>query len=714
MIGAILKKELKGYFNSPVAYIILVVFLGLSGWFFAQQLFLVGQANINGFVNIIPILFLLLIPGLCMRLIAEERARNTIEVLSTLPLKDYEIVIGKWLAAFVLILLGLCATLLYPITVTILGKPDPGVVFCSYLGIVLLALLYTSIGVFASSITSSQIVAFVVGIFICFFFFMLGKVLAVFPVPLVPIFNYLSVDYHLNSIIRGVIDTRNLIFFFSLTFLFVFGAVYFVGRLKEKVINAVYTILTIVIVVLINIIGSMLFTRIDLTQGHIFSLTPATKKFIRNLEDNVVIRAYITDKLPFPYNNRARYVTDLLYEYRQQSRGKIRLEKVNPKTREEIMNAQRNGIYPLQFTEVGQGEFGIKQGFMGLVFLYGDKREKIPVIEDLANLEYDITSRIKKLIQPEQKSVGFTTGHNEIELMDEVKQEIKKRYTIKQINLKDTMPVFCNALVVLGPKNDFDTTETKKLVSYIDDKGAVGFFIDHLNINLDFFITFPLKLDNLDSLLARYNIHIKPGFIMDKNNEVMVIRTRRGIFSMQNLIPYPYFPKLSDISRENPITKDFEEIVLPFVSPVSGGEELARTSKMSWLRKRPQSLNPFDKQKFFPVALPFDEKGPFNTMSCVVKDKRLCVVGTSRFIDKQFINPAGLALFMNILDWLTQDEELISIRSKVITERPIKNIATGLKTFLRWLNTLLPAVIFIIIGFVRWQIRRKERTRYEL
>ncbi len=714
MIGAILKKELKSYFNSPVAYIILVVFLGLGGWFFAQNLFIVGQANISGFIHIVPVLFLLLIPGLCMRLVAEERARGTIEVLSTLPLKDYEIVVGKWLAAFVLLLLGLCATLIYPATITILGKPDFGVVFCSYLGITLLALLYTSIGIFASSITSSQIVAFVIGIFICFLFFIIGKVLTVLPIPLVSVFNYLSVDHHLNSIIRGVIDSRDLIFFFSLTFLFVFGAIYFVGRLKEKVINAVYTILTIIIIILINIIGSMAFTRIDLTYGHIYSLTPATKKFICNLEDNVVIRAYITDKLPFPYNNRAKYVTDLLYEYRQQSRGKIRLERISPKSREEVMQAQRSGIYPLRFTEVRQGEFGVKQGFMGLVFLFGDKKERIPVIEDLANLEYDITSRIKKLIQPGQKTIGFTTGHKEVELSDEVKHEINKRYLINEINLKDTLPISCNALVILGPKNDFDTTETKKLKEYIENKGPVGFFIDRFNINLDFFIAFLLKLDNLDALLKEYKINLEPGFIMDKSNEVMVIRTQRGIFSMQNLIPYPYFPKLFDLSRENPITKDFDEIVLPFVSPVSGGIELARTSKLSWLRKKPQSLNPFDKQKFLPVALPFDDKGPFNTISCVTGDKRLCIVGTSRIVDKRFINPAGLALFMNILDWLTQDEELISIRSKVVKERPIKNIPSHLKTLIRWLNTILPGVIFIIIGLLRWRHRRKERTRYEI
>lgn len=708
MTGKIIKKELNGYFNSPIAYIILILFVGISGWFFVQDLFLGGQADIIGFVNIVPILFLLLIPGICMRLIAEERSRGTIEILATLPLTDQNVILGKWLSAFILIAIGILVTLIFPLIASFLGNLDWGVVVTSFIGLLLFALFFASIGTFASSIAQTQIVAFILGIFISFFFFIIGKVLFIIPTGLVPLFNYLGIDSHLTNITRGILDSRDIVYFLSLSLLFIYGAFYFYTRIKERLLKTTQWSLILVIVILGNIILNRLFFRLDLTQGNIYSLTKASSKILRELPDNVVIKAYITSKLPFPYNTRAQYVTDLLNEYRQKSHGKIRFEHIDPVSREQMMDAQRAGIIPLQFTEVKQGELGVKQGFMGLLFLFEDKREVIPVIEDLANLEYDITSRIKKLTEEKSKTIGFTTNHSEIELAENLRTKISERYTIKEINLKDTLPIICDAMIIAGPKNDFDTTETKKLLEYINNKGPIGIFLDRFNINLEFFLSFPLKLPNLDALLSKIGLNIEQGMVMDRNNEVLVMRSQHGMFVMQNYIPYPYFPKITDLSKTHPITKDFEAIVLPFASPVSGGEELARTSKASWLRSSPQSLNPLDQQRFLPFQLPFDKQGPFNMMSFLASDKRLVVVGTSRFVDSQFLSGGGIALFMNILDWLTQDEALISIRSKVVTDRPIKETSKGTKTFITWLSPILPSIIFVVFGIIRWQIRKRR------
>ncbi len=704
----IIKKELNSYFNSPIAYIILILFVGISGWFFAQDLFLGGQVDILGYVNLVPILFLLLIPGICMRLIAEERSRGTIEVIATLPLKDQDVILGKWLSAFILVAIGILVTLLFPLIASFLGNLDWGVVVASFIGLLLFALFFTSIGTFASSVAQTQIVAFVLGIFISFFFFIIGKVLFIIPTGLVPLFNYLGIDSHLTNITRGILDSRDIIYFLSFSLLFIYGAFHFYARIKERLLKTTQWILVLVIMVLANIILNRIFFRFDLTQGNIYSLTPASAKILKGLPDNVVIKAYITSRLPFPYNTRAQYVTDLLNEYRQKSGGKIRFEHIDPVSREQMMDAQRAGIMPLQFTEVKQGELGVKQGFMGLLFLFEDKREVIPVVEDLSNLEYDITARIKKLTEEKTKTIGFTTNHSEVELAENLRAKLSERYTIKEVNLKDTLPILCDAMIVAGPKSDFDTTETKKLQEYIDNKGPVGLLIDRFNINLEFFLSFPLKLPNLDALLGKLGFNIEQGMVMDRNNEVLVMRSQHGMFVMQNYIPYPYFPKITDLAKTHPITKDFEALVLPFASPVSGGEELARTSKASWLRVSPQSLNPLDQQKFLPFQLPFDKPGPFNMMNFLAGDRRLVLVGTSRFIDSQFLSSGGIALFMNILDWLTQDEALISIRSKAVADRPIREVGKATKTFITWLAPLLPSIIFVIFGIVRWQVRKRR------
>ncbi len=713
MIKVIIKKELSTYFNSPIAYIILIVFVGLSGWFYAQDLFLGGEADINGFVNIVPILFLLLIPGLCMRLIAEERARGTIEILATLPIKDTDVIIGKWLSAFILILIGLCVTLIFPVISSILGNIDWGIVFTSYIGLILFALFFTGIGIFASSIATTQIVAFIISIFISFFFFIIGKLLFVFPTGIMPFLNYLSVDYHLNNIIRGIIDTRDLIYFLSLIFLFIYGALYFYRRIQERLLSTTQWILIGIVIILVNLISTRLFLRFDLTQGNIYSLSRATLKILNDLPDNIVIRSYITSKLPFPYNNRAQYLNDLLGEYRLRSKGKIRIEHNDPTTPEQMSDAQRNGVVPLQFTEVKQGEFGVKQGFMGIVFLFEDKREVMPVVEDFANLEYDITSRIKKLTQETIKTIGFTSGHDELTLSENLLNKIRDRYTSVNINLMDTINPKIDALIIAGPKSDFDTIETKKILEYINNKIPVGIFLDRFGINMEFFLAFPLRMPNIDTLLNKLGIVVEPGIIMDRNNEMMILKSLHGSFVMQNIVPYPYFPKIMDLSKQNSITKDFEAVVLPFVSPIIGGEELARTSKASWLRNSPQSLNPMDQQKFLPFPLPFDKQGPFNTISSLSGDKRVVVVGTSKFIDDKFLSVPGIALFMNIIDWLTQDEILISIRSKSVSIRPLKEISKGMKTFIQWLSPLLPVLIFIIVGIVRWQIRKGGKSGYK-
>lgn len=220
-INIISKRELRSYFNSPSAYIVLVFFLILSGWFFTSPLFINNQANLSSLFNIIPILFLFFVPAITMSTIAKEKNSGTIEIITTLPLRDSEIIMGKFWASLGLVVVGLLFTLVHFITIVILGSNiDFGAIATGYFGMILLSAVYVSIGIFASSLTSNQIVAFIISFFICFFFFILDYSLMFIPSSLVGIFQFLSVNYHLSNITKGVIDTRNLIYFLSLTIFF--------------------------------------------------------------------------------------------------------------------------------------------------------------------------------------------------------------------------------------------------------------------------------------------------------------------------------------------------------------------------------------------------------------------------------------------------------------------------------------------------------------
>ena len=220
---AIYFKEMKLYFNSPMAYIFLVIFALITGYFFTRTFFLFNQSDMRSLFNIIPLVYLFFIPAISMGLIARETNVGTMEVISTLPLKNLDFVLGKFLASLSLIIIGLIFTLVHFFTLSIVGTHvDYGSIFSGYLGLTFLGAVYASVGIFSSSLTDNQVIAFIIGIFLVLIFFLMDKMLMFVPYSLTGIIQYLSVDFHLSNISRGVIDTRNLIYFASVTGFFLF------------------------------------------------------------------------------------------------------------------------------------------------------------------------------------------------------------------------------------------------------------------------------------------------------------------------------------------------------------------------------------------------------------------------------------------------------------------------------------------------------------
>ncbi len=215
-IATIFRREVRSYFNSPVAYVVIVVFLAIIGWFFTSSLFLANTASLRTMFELVPFVFLFFIPAITMRLLAEEKKSGTLELLATKPVRDLEIVLGKFLAAWALLGATLVPTLLYLVTILILGSPDVGPILTGYFGLMLMGGVYIAIGLLASSITENQIVAFIISFLIILAFFMIDKVLMYAPEGLVSTLEFLGVDYHYSNIARGVIDSRDLIYFCSL------------------------------------------------------------------------------------------------------------------------------------------------------------------------------------------------------------------------------------------------------------------------------------------------------------------------------------------------------------------------------------------------------------------------------------------------------------------------------------------------------------------
>lgn len=233
-VTAIAGRELRAYFDAPVAYIVVVTFLAVTGWLFFGQLFLIDRATVRMLFSPSPFspsfLIVVLAPAITMRLLAEERKTGTIELLTTMPLTDAQVVVGKFLAGLGLLTVALLLTVAYPISVSMVGSLDWGPVLAGYVGLFLFSAALVAIGVFCSSLTDNQIVAFIVSFLVSATLYYVLWLQILVPAAWAPLIEYVSVSYHLDNMARGVIDTRDVIYYLSVTFGALFLAVQSVSR----------------------------------------------------------------------------------------------------------------------------------------------------------------------------------------------------------------------------------------------------------------------------------------------------------------------------------------------------------------------------------------------------------------------------------------------------------------------------------------------------
>jgi ABC-2 type transport system permease protein len=219
----IFEKEFRTYFVSPIAYIVISIFLIVTGWFFFMTFFLFDQADLRNFLGLLPITFSFVIPAITMRLFSEELNVGSYEILLTMPVTFRQVVLGKFLASLVFVAAMLVPTLAYPVTVTFLGQLDWGPVVGGYVGALLLGASFSAIGLFASSLTRNQIIAFITGMAICFSLTLIDKMLFFLPQALLGFLQYLGADFHFRNISKGIFDSRDILYFLSVIFVALYG-----------------------------------------------------------------------------------------------------------------------------------------------------------------------------------------------------------------------------------------------------------------------------------------------------------------------------------------------------------------------------------------------------------------------------------------------------------------------------------------------------------
>lgn len=219
----IFSKELKSYFISPIAYIVISIFLILAGWFFFSTFFLYNQAELRNFFVLLPVIFSFIVPAVTMRLFSEEFNTGSYELLLTMPVSSLDITFGKFLASAVFVAIMTLPTIVYAVIISFLGDLDWGRVLGGYVGVILLGAAFSSIGLFASSLTRNQIISFIIGMAICFLLTLIDKMLFFLPDAALNVFQYLGADYHFQNISRGILDSRDIIYFVSVCFVMLYS-----------------------------------------------------------------------------------------------------------------------------------------------------------------------------------------------------------------------------------------------------------------------------------------------------------------------------------------------------------------------------------------------------------------------------------------------------------------------------------------------------------
>lgn len=501
-------------------------------------------------------------------------------------------------------------------------------------------------------------------------------------------------------------------------------------RKQIKLFSWSGAVLVAAILLVLNFVVSYIPIRWDTSKGNIYSISSGSKSIVKKLDDTLLVRIMFSSDLPANYRLNEKYLADLLSEYKRASGGKIRIEyfdpSQSPRGREEAM---AHGVLPVQLDVRERDRREVKECFMGVAFLYGDKKGSIPLVQDSQNLEYEITVQIKKLVDPAKPTIGVVNAGGAVLFTDKSLQPlydaVDKLYSLQNLDLTQPIPETIKALWILGPSKPLELEKIETIKSYLNRGGSVGVLLDRRDVVITEFRTSANPAD-LSGLLSHAGLQVRDGLISDPTCDRIQIRASQGAFQMINVVDYPYIPILVDVDRTHPATKGIEAFTMPYVSPIDIVEPkasltytvLARTSAASFLDTSPIMVNPLQERYRAPDA----PVGPFN-VGVVVEGKfdssasteaavgRLIVLGTSRLIRTEYpVKQPNFSLFMNLIDWSGQDDVLLQIRSKGTVQKPIKPLSDSLRLFLKSLMIFGLPLFSLLAGVLVWRRQKVRRA----
>lgn len=546
----------------------------------------------------------------------------------------------------------------------------------------------------------------------------------------------------------------------------------FAQKFRYSANSIISTVLIFAIIFGINIFSKNHFTRIDLTENNLYTISDSTIDTLESLDDLVTVKVYFSEDLPPHFIGVKEEINDILSEYQAYARGNIRVRYIDPSSNEEFSTEVKSlGIPEVKMNVVGKDKLEVQSGYLGMGIFYGEKNEVIPVIQNTQNLEYELTSAITKVIRTEQKTIGFLSGHGEHGafeinpyLQSEnfvqpdytiLRAELEKNYNVKQVDLlKNEAPLDdIDTLIIAGPKETLSEYEIFLIDQHIVNGKNVIFLINAVNIQPGLLAS---KADDigLNNLLKNIGISVTADIAYDQKSHASASFSQ-GIFNFA--IPYPFWVKSAgeNLSQDNPIVAYLDSVVFTWASPLTTeardgitSETLASTTDSGGITNGNFQLDPNQKiQNQNPQILKMAvlQRGNFTSLfkdkdipqKPVVEDEvnqentsissttfdpqnkkdlseiasSILIVGDSQSFDDRTLRnfPQNLVFALNAIDALTLDRSLIDVRAKLISQKPLDETSDSQKTFIKWFGILFAPTLVILYGFTRMHLRNRKR-----
>jgi gliding-associated putative ABC transporter substrate-binding component GldG len=490
-----------------------------------------------------------------------------------------------------------------------------------------------------------------------------------------------------------------------------------------------YILLILGIFILVNLVGDRFFLRLDFTADKRFTLSKATKDILGSLKETVTVTAYFSEELPQQFSQLRRDFKETLIEYSNRSNGKVVFEFIDPNKDEATeQKAMQEGINPVLINVREKDQVKQQKAYLGAVVHYGDEKEVIPLIQEGSAMEYSLSTGIKKLSVENKPKVGVIQGHGETPMnsLIQVMQALLVLYEVEPVNL-DAISVNTSnfkTLVIVSPTDSFPPAHLAKLDEFLATGKSICIAMNRVKGDLQTATGTELRT-GLEQWLEGKGMKVNPDFIIDQNCGSVMVNQQQGYMTFQSNLRFPYLPVITKFA-DHPVSKGLTSVMLEFASSIefiaTGGSisfiPLAMTSEKSGTETPPLTFNinrNWQQQDFprsgIPVCALVSGKlvGSMNSRIILISDGDFPSNGEGQ--QTRQISPDNVNLLVNSIDWLSDDTGLIDLRNKEVTSRPIDQMEDGKKTFLKYLNFLLPVFLIVGLGLLRYQSRRNLRIR---